>query len=648
MKKLLKKLPASVQFILMTWFAGMVIFSAFRIVLFLLNREEAVTISGSTIFHAFLMGLRFDAVINGYFLVLPAVVFFILSFFKRGTEHATKIISVFLAIVYGFAFLVYATDFRWYEHGSSRLTVSILQWTDTPGWMLKFLFQDVYNYPFLIMLVLLLFFFYKLIIRIKRFAFSEGYENVVSVKTISVHLLLIALLFTGIRGRLAIKSPIRWGTAFFSPYNFTNQLGLNPVYTFIRSWLDQKESVEQRFNFMSDDEAAKIVRQELNISGNNSGSPVSREVKSKAGQNNYNVVLVLMESMTAKNMSHFGNTFGLTPILDSLYDHSISFSDFYSDGNHTFNGIYSSLYGWHSLPMVHHMKDLSHQQPYSGLPVTLKAHGYQTLFCTTHDEQFDNMAGFLLPNGIDRIISEKHYENKYVMSALGVPDHIMLDKVIAEMDELVKGDKPVFISMITGSNHEPFVLPEGIPFKPHAEDLAQKMVEYADWSIGKFLAEASTNSWFDSTIFIFTGDHGGLVKDVDRYLAFHHVPLIIYAPKIFTEAKIISTVGGQADIFPTLCGILNINGVINTMGVDLLNSTRNYYPFNFDEEICAVSRENFFSIVHEQNNFYKLSADKKSMIATEMNSQADSMKTFLEAVMQTTQQMIERRELGAK
>jgi len=646
MKKLLKKLPAPAQFIVLCWLTGMAIFSAFRIVLFILNYDEAASIPGSVILQSFLMGLRFDAVINGYFLVLPAFIFFILSFFKKGTQTAAKIISVFIVIVYGIAFLVYATDFRWYEHGASRLTVAVLQWTDTPGWMLKFLFQDVYNYPFLVMLVLLWFFLYKLIKRIRIYCLGEQYLNAPALKYIPVYLVLLGLIFMGIRGRLAIKSPIRWGTAFFSPYNFTNQLGLNPVYTFIRSWLDQKESAEQRYNFMSDADAEKIVRQELNLGGNaSSGSPVSREIKADGNPKRYHVMLVLMESMSAKNMTHFGNSYKLTPVLDSLYDHSISFSNFYSDGNHTFNGIFSSLYGYHCLPMVHHMKDLSHQQPYSGLPVTLRTEGYRTLFFTTHDDQFDNMAGFLLPNGIERIISEKDYDRNYVLSTLGVPDHIMLEKVVTEMDALVNDGKPVFISMITGSNHEPFVIPEGIPFKPHGETLAMNMVEYADWSIGKFMAEASTHPWFDSTIFIFTGDHGGLVKNIDRYLAFHHVPLIIYAPAIFSEPKVISNAGGQADIFPTVCGMLNIDCTINSLGIDLMNSERRYYPFNFDEEMCAVSTESFFSIVHEQNRFYKLSADKKSLSASEMNSQADSMKTFLEAVMQTTQRMIEERKM---
>jgi phosphoglycerol transferase MdoB-like AlkP superfamily enzyme len=352
-----------------------------------------------------------------------------------------------------------------------------------------------------------------------------------------------------------------------------------------------------------------------------------------------------MESMSAKNMKHFGNENNLTPVLDSLYDHSISFSNFYSDGNHTFNGIFSSLYGWHSLPMVHHMKDLAHQQPYHGLPGTLREQGYRTIFFTTHDDQFDNMAGFLLPNGIENIISEKDYERSYVLSTLGVSDHIMLTRVVSEMDKVSGKGKPVFISMITGSNHEPFVLPEGISFQPRAGTLAENMVEYADWSIGKFMAEASTHPWFDSTIFIFTGDHGGLIKTFDRYLAFHHVPLIIYAPKIFQHPEIISNVGGQADIFPTVCGLLNLSYRNNSMGVDLLNSRRNYYPFNFDEEICVVSTESLYALVHSQDNNYSITADKKNLEPQSMTSEADSMKIFLEAVMQTTQRMIEQTEM---
>ena len=258
-------------------------------------------------------------------------------------------------------------------------------------------------------------------------------------------------------------------------------------------------------------------------------------------------------------------------------------------------------------------------------------------------EQFDNMAGFLLPNGFGNIVSEKDYDRKEVLSTLGVPDHVMFNRMLKELD--ARTDEPFFAAVITGSNHEPLVLPENIPLQTHSPDLEEKMVEYADWSIGKFLQEASTHAWFDSTIFVLTGDHGGLTAGFDNYLAFHHLPLIIYAPKIFPTAMQRENVGGQADIYATVCGLLNISYINNSMGVDLLKDHRNYYPFDYDEDLCVVTPENFFSISHDHERFYKIASDKKTMSEIPKISVTDSMKNFLEAAMQLTQRMIEERKM---
>jgi len=646
MKRLLKKLPPAVQYILLVYGTGMLLFSFFRLLLLFLHLNEAKEIPATILFQALLMGLRFDAVINGYLLLLPALILFLLSFSKKGNLFPVKLISGFVVVIYAVTFLIHVCDMRWYGHGATRLTVSFLQWTDTPGWMLKFTFQDIYNYPFIILMAALIYLFHLAVRKIKTTTFIKNQAFVSTTKNLLSFLLLFAFLFIGMRGRLAVKSPIRWGTAFFSPYNFTNQLGLNPVYTLMRSWLDKKENQDVRYNFMSETEAEKILRESLDAENPDTViSPVARKVNAAGTPHRFNIVVVLMESMSAKNMRHFGNEGNITPVLDSLFDHSIAFPDFYSDGNHTFNGIYSSLYGWHSLPMVHHMKDLAHQQPYAGLPKTLLSNGYTTTFFTTHDDQFDNMAGFLLPNGFEKIISEKDYDRKDVLSTLGVPDHVMFEQVIKEMDEKAKKNQPFFIAMITGSNHEPFVLPENISLKTHAPVMAQRMVEYADWSIGKFLSDAATHTWFDSTVFIFTGDHGGLIDGFDHYLAFHHIPLIIYAPKIFQHPEVINKVGGQADIYATVCGLLNISYTNNSMSVDLINSRRSFYPFNYDEEMCCVSRENFITIGHDHERFFGISPDRKNILETEKTSLADSMKIFLEVAMQVTQRMIEERRM---
>jgi phosphoglycerol transferase MdoB-like AlkP superfamily enzyme len=646
MKKLLKRLPAPVQYVLLIYASGMLVFLFFRILLLLLHAEEAAEIPAFILFKSLLMGFRFDAVISGYLLALPAALFFLFSFSGTTKPALVKVISAFVVTVYAVAFFIHVADVRWYGHGAARVTVSALQWTDTPGWMLKFVFQDLSNYPFIALLILLIFFFHRLVKKIGSFSFANQSLESGKASSTAVYLVLLACMFIGIRGRLAIKSPIRWGTAFFSQHNFANQLGLNPVFTFIRSWLDQRENRDVRYNFMDTELAEEIVRRNMSV-GIHEGevSPVARKITPAGNPRQYNVVVVLMESMSAKNMRRFGNRDNLTPVLDSLFDRAISFTDFYSDGNHTFNGIFSSLYGFHSLPMVHHMKDIAHQQSYGGLSHALLSRGYETLFFTTHDDQFDNMAGFLLPNGFKRIVSERDYDSKYVLSTLGVPDHIMFERVIRELDGLEKNNAPFFAAMISGSNHEPLVLPEDIPIATHSPGLEEKVVEYSDWAIGKFLSDAAGHSWFDSTVFVFTGDHGGLIGGFDHYLAFHHVPLIIYAPAIFPGPRVIEAVGGQADIYATVCGLLNLSYTNNSMGIDLINSRRNFYPFNFDEELCCAGSGYFFTIGHERELFYKISSDGKKLEAAAKTALADSMKAVLQATMQVTQRMIEERKM---
>ena len=56
-----------------------------------------------------------------------------------------------------------------------------------------------------------------------------------------------------------------------------------------------------------------------------------------------------MESMSAKLMGRFGCKDGLTPCLDSLYSHSLSFANCYSAGNHTNHGLYATLYSFPSI-----------------------------------------------------------------------------------------------------------------------------------------------------------------------------------------------------------------------------------------------------------------------------------------------------------
>ena len=80
---------------------------------------------------------------------------------------------------------------------------------------------------------------------------------------------------------------------------------------------------------MDDNEAVRNVQAYLGREGIAGVSPIARRIVPEGEPTRKNVVVVLMESMSAKLMGRFGNPDHLTPHLDSLYQHSLSFANFY-------------------------------------------------------------------------------------------------------------------------------------------------------------------------------------------------------------------------------------------------------------------------------------------------------------------------------
>ncbi len=635
-----RKIPAPIRFILVTYLCGIIFFTSLRLLLFLLHLSASGEIPAFVILNSFLIGLQFDTVVSGYILAIPLVIYFFTSLFVEPGNYLNRIIFWFIFLLYSLSFIVICADIQWFNHQQTRITTAALEWTESPGMMFGIIFKDPLNYPYLLLLVALIITFYFFERRNFKRQFS-GFQLKKKLLTVTlIYFLSFGLTFLAIRGRVAIKSPIRWGTAFVSEYNFTNQLGLNPVYTFLQSALDQKNISNRNVDYMNVDSALELIRNYYHTPLT-SQTPVERFISSSSPMH-YNVVLVLMESMTSYNMQAFGNKESLTPFLDKLYKESIVFPDFYSDGIHTFCGVYSSLFGMPSLPNRHHMKDLKNQQPYGGIAKTLSTKGYETFFFTTHDDQFDNMGGFLSPNGYRHLISQKDYPGGKILNTLGVPDHILFEEVISHINSV--NSKPFFAAALTASNHGPYEIPPGINFKPRSSDTRKQLIEYADWSIGRFIENAMKQAWFDSTIFIFTGDHGALVEGVDNNLSFHRIPLIIYAPKIFSP-EVKSNLGGQVDIYATIMGILNESYVNNSFGVDLFHGGRKWITFSYDDEYGAFGKHVYYSRRKNGDILSGIQPDEKSVRPLENNQMRDSMMDYTKAVFQSIQWMIDNRKM---
>ncbi len=642
------KIPANIKTTSKLYLLSIMAFTIFRILLFITNIEKIYSMDGqldfSNVLMSFFMGLRFDIVVSGYLLILPYFLLSLIEFINYKKELFNKITFYLVYLLYMPAFLICAADIPFFNHFFSRFNISAFQWKENPDFMFKMIIQEPSYFLVIIPFVIVYYLFIRFAKKIEQVHNSSAQTKPIYI-TIVASIFFILIMILGIRGRIEEKSPIRIGTAYFSNNAFLNMAGLNPVFVFIRSYYDAQKKENRELQLMDDGLAIANVRKYLGINDNINGSPIARYSNyDSATSKKFNIVLVIMESMSAGKMSTFGNPNKLTTFLDSISAKGLFFNKIYTAGIHTYNGIFSSLFSFPALYHQHSMED-SRMAKYNGISHTLKKHNYYTAFFTTHDGQFDNVEGFLYHNYFDKVYSQKDYPSDKIMSTLGVSDDYLFEFVNNEIDEIHKQSQPFFVSIMTASDHGPYIIPKY--FKPKSSDIKSQIVEYADWSISKFIKLAENKEWFDNTIFVFVADHGSLIEPVvyEMPLNYHHTPLIIYAPKLFLGNKIVDKIGGQIDIFPTLMGLMNLPYINNTMGIDLLKQNREFIYFSADNKLGVLGDE-FYLIINNQTGdaLYDYQNNSTHNYISEYPQLAERMKIYAYSHLQTYQYLLKNKK----
>ena len=590
----------NISLILKIYGLSIMFFFMFRFILFLTGMENIDGLSANLgdIGKAFVMGIRFDVVISGYLLALPVLVLTTIYIFGKRYRFVSRFMFWFIYLIFSVAFMICAIDIPYFNQFFSRLTISALQWLDSPMFVFKMVIEEPSYWMYSIPFILAAFLFYKLLKRIySKVEKQPVIDRPIWLKLI-VSVLFLGFMLVGMRGRLALKAPIKVGTAYITDNAFLNQLGLNPVFTFLQSYLENLDKRNEAIALMDEKTAISTVQQSLDIDPADPYYPLYRQViPDSIAANKPNVVIIIMESMAASKMKRNGNKLNLTPFLDSLALNSYYFDSIYTAGIHTFNGVFSTLFSYPAIFRQQPMRE-SRILKYNGISNTLKKLGYSTTYITTHDGQFDNIQGFLSTNDFDQIITEDDYPSDEVKTTLGVPDDYMFRYSISVINKLHDNGRPFLVAFMTASNHGPYYLPDY--YKPRNKGLKDQMIEYSDWSLQQFIKMASKQSWYSNTLFVFVADHGIHKKrSYDISLEYHHTPLIFFAPGLLPGSRIFNQIGGQIDVYPTIMGILKLPWINNTSGIDLLKEERPYIMVNSIDNYGVIGKEFFLIVKHD-------------------------------------------------
>jgi len=599
--------------------------------------------------------LRFDLAVTSYILAPVALFAFLPRIgFPSSTFHR-RITTIYLIIMAAVAFLMELIDFEFFGQFNTRLNHLLIEWMDTPVMVLKMIWEMFSVIPALLAWLGLTVLFGVTLRWITRKIYDRPQIELSIMQFAVIYPLVLGLVFLGIRGRVAIKAPLTWGVACFSPYNFANQLALNSCFTFVQDALvetSRRNRDAAPFADVSVEEAYSKVRELLEIKDDQTikEHPIAKYegvgtfADSQEVRQSHNVILILMESFASEYISSTAGSRSLAPEFDKMTEDGLLFTRFYTSSGHTFSGIFSSICGLPVLPGRSLMKKAEGQQQLSGLATLLKRRGYNTLFYVPHDLHFDNMQGFLVVNSFDRLTGQEAYPSSEVLSSLGVPDEVMFDRVLVDLSEV---QEPFLTMIMTASNHGPFFVPDRPHPHPDPSEPQYKRFNaftYADWALGRFYRELQQTEWGKRTLLVILGD-SGIITDLSSELdlALFHTPLLLINPELI-QPGISNKIGGQKDIVATVMDALNGKWVNNTLGSSLLDDKPGHALFIEGQAVGFMQDENLFIKGRDGNKCLFRSDD----LVTEIHDDelTNEMSDYSRALLTTTYHLIKSRLAG--
>lgn len=605
MDSLFSRLPSLGRFQLLRLFFIWYSLYAFGVRLALLSRSWAqIGHAPLTVGGIFLVGLFYDLVNAAYF-AIPIVLYLMVMphrFFVSRWQRVVLYPLVF-AMSYGLVFSALAEWLFWDEFGVrfNFIAVDYLVYTHEVIGNIR----ESYPVPLLLSMVGVVAALIFIVIRPRLEAVidsvrqqgpsvPQGSGLVARLGVGAAFLLVPILLFLTVDGSLS-------GAAFGN--RFEKELAENGIYQLFSAF--RNNSLDYATFYKNMDEKAAFTGLRTLLATKNSRyvgdnpTDIERVLTSVAPEKRHNVVLIMVESLSAEYLGTFGNTAGLTPNLDALVKDGLLFNRLYATGNRTVRGMEAVTLSVPPTPGQSIVKRPNNANMFS-LGFVFRDKGYDTRFFYGGFGYFDNMNAFFGGNGFEVTDRGNLSADEISFANIwGVCDEDILGRVLREFDQSASRKKPFFGYVMTTSNHRPFTYPEGKIDIPSKTGRAGG-VKYTDYAIGRFIDEARRHPWFDNTIFVIVADHcAGSAGRQELPVHSYHIPLLFYGPGII-KPGVNSTLASQVDLGPTLFGLLKWQYHSKFFGKDILAADFTPRAFIGNYQRLGYLEDGYLTILNER------------------------------------------------
>ena len=604
MKRILKNFILQALF-WMLYFA----FARAAYILYLFRDVFSPDVSLSHVLSSFVHALKLDLATMCYFMIIPFLLLLIQSVYSpRWINYVNKVYTGILIVLYS---LLTAGELGVYREWGTKLHFKGLLYLTNPS--------EVYNSSDTSTFFLLVLFTVALF-GISFFMYNRFfYKNLVNIKRnlIFSFLFLIftpGLLFLGLRGGIR-EIPINLSDAYYSKHNILNLAATNSGYNISISIIENWRYMGVNpFDFYDMEEAERVI-EELYFTPFDSTNIVLTTKRP-------NIVIILLESWAGDLIESLGGDPGITPEFAKLEKGGILFTNVYSSGTRSEQGMGCVFGGFPAHPISSISVQPNKYGKLPSLTRLLNESGYYSSFYFGGQLVYGNMKSYIMYNGFDLIMEGADFDNSIPRGKLGIHDGYMMD---IHIEELNKVKEPFFSVLYTVSTHSPFDMPLENPVDWGYNDswgYNNKINEYlnsayyTDQCLGDYIRKASEQSWFDNTLFVILADHSHYTYRKVSYHSprYHKIPLLLYGAPIKEEYRgtKVEKIGSQVDLAATILPQLDIDASEFVWGKNLLNPyTPEFAYVAFEEGIGWIKPQGGFFYDNRFDDFYYKELDPK-------------------------------------
>lgn len=522
--------------------------------------------SATEIIKIFVYGLHMDFSAAAYICIIPFILF-LLEDLLTGVRFTRLILGYTIFAIIVLSFLTVA-DLELYHAWGFRMDATPLQYINTPSEMIA----SASSSPVVLLIaifIILSFVFSRIYTRYfkKSLVIKKEEKNIFGIL---LSLFFLFFLVVPVRGGFQ-QIPLGQSDVYFSDKAFANHAAVNVPWNVMNSLVNKRYGDKNPYIYFTDAEASRTVDSLYDAPGKR--TPMLLRTQRP------NIILIILESFTAKYIGCLGGEQGITPNLDKIAREGILFTHLYASGDRSEKGLVALLSGYPAQTTTSIIYNPAKTERLPYLTTTLKNLGYHTSYFYGGELSFANIKSYLLNGGVEKMVSKYDFNPRDYNSKWGVHDHILLNRFLSDLNQ---EKTPFFSALFTLSSHEPYEIPESPHFPGNDEASRFKnSFFYTDEALGRFIDSAKRQSWWNSTLVVFVADHGHRLpgNDAEDNPSKFRIPLIMTGGALQPKNVVNNTVGSQTDVAFTILQQMGIATGAFKWSKNLFDSTAKQFAF---------------------------------------------------------------------